>query len=117
MTDAPITISDIAVFAAVASALFAIASQITRALITYLSEKFGTKSSVLTKQSVQCNFDHKELHAMVAAQNTNIAKMLEQNGEQIKALTDINHNAQLRHQIVLAKLERLEDHVRPRVGV
>lgn len=111
MKDSPITLADVLTIVAIASAAFGVISQLAKAGMSYLTAKFS-KGATAAKQSSQCNFDHKEIHSLVLAQNANITKMLEQNGEEIKALTDLNHNAQLRHQIVLAKLERIEDHVR-----
>lgn len=112
MTDSPISLADILTVVAIAGGAFGILSQLVKAAMAYLTAKFSKNGNPIVRQALQCNFDHKELHALVVAQNANITKMLEQNGEQIRALTDINHNAQLRHQIVLAKLERIEDHVR-----
>lgn len=112
MKDSPITLADVITVVALASAAFGVISQLAKAGMSYLTAKFSKSGSPADRQAAQCNFDHKEIHSLVVAQNANITKMLEQNGEQIKALTDINHNAQLRHQIVLAKLERIEDHVR-----
>src|SRR6056297_1232216 len=108
MTDTPITLTDIATFAAIAGAVVSIVGTALKLAIEYLSTRFGGRMTV-AEQSANCRFDHREINALITQQNANIAKMLEQNGEQIKALSDANHAAQLRHQIVLNELERIRD--------
>jgi hypothetical protein len=108
--DTPITLTDIATFAAIAGAIFSVLSALARAGIEYLTAKFGNRMTV-AEQSAQCRFDHGEINALITTQNANISTMLKQNGEQIKALSDGNHAAELRHQILLAKLQRIEDHI------
>jgi hypothetical protein len=110
MTDAPITPADIATFAAIAGTIFSLLHLGLRMLIEFLTAKFGNRMTV-ADQSAQCRFDHAEINALITRQNANIATMLQQNGEQIKALSEGNHAAELRHQIVLAKLQRIEDHI------
>jgi hypothetical protein len=39
--------------------------------------------------------------------------MLEQNGKQIEVLREANHAAELRHQVVLSRLDRITDHLKP----
>jgi len=111
MTETPITIADIATFAAIAGGIFSVLSVLSKAGIEFLTAKFGNKMTV-AEQSAQCRFDHKELGGVLAQQNANITKLyqqnveqMRQNGEQIKALSDANHAAQLRHEIVLNSLK------------
>jgi len=113
MTDTPLTLTDIATFAAIAGAVVSIFGTGLKMLIDYLSRRFGNDMTV-RQQSEQCHFDHDKISGILVSQNANIAKMLEQNGKQIAALSDASHAAELRHQIVLAKLERIEDHIHPR---
>ena len=110
MTDTPITITEIATFAAIGGAIFSVLSVSVKALVDYLTVKFGSGMTV-AEQSAQCRFDHNEINHLITQQNQNISTMLKQNGEQIKALAEGNHAAELRHQIVLAKLQRIEDHI------
>ena len=114
MTDTPITLADVAVFATVAGAVVSITATGLRLLVDYLSSKFGSPKMTVAEQSANCQFDHRQINALITQQNANIAKMLEQNGEQIKALSDANHAAQLRHQIVLNELERIRDSIAQR---
>jgi len=107
MTDSPITLTDLATLAAVAGAVFAG----VRFLVDYLTSKFNQQMTP-AEQSAQCRFDHDKLGSVLAQQNANMSRqndniyeLLKQNGEQIKALADANHAAQLRHQIVLSHLE------------
>jgi len=111
MTEAPITLTDIATFAAIAGAIFSILSVLARVGMEYLTSKFGNRMTV-AEQSERCRFDHSQINALITQQNANIARMLEQNGEQIKALHDESHANQLRHQIILAKLERINEHLK-----
>lgn len=110
MNETPITLADIATFAAIGGAVFSVLSVSVKALVDYLTARFGN-SMTPAEQSAQCRFDHNEINNLITQQNANIATMLKQNGEQIKALAEGNHAAELRHQIVLAKLQRIEDHI------
>jgi hypothetical protein len=115
MTDAPITLSSLATVGALAAAVFGIVFPIFRALIEYLTARFGPMSRAdraAADQNAQCRFDHSNISTLVATQNSNIATMLRHNGEMLEQLKQSNHDAQLRHQILLAKLERIDDHIR-----
>lgn len=107
MTETPITISDLATVAAIAAAVFGLVMQALKLLTDFLTAKLVGKEGSQA-QSAQCRFDHQNLNALVAQQNANIAKMLDQNGKMIDAVSNVSHAAELRHQIVLAKLESLE---------
>ncbi len=113
MTESPLTLADIATFAAIAGAVVSILGTGLKVLVEYLTRRFGSDMTV-RQQSENCRFDHEKLSNILASQNANIAKMLEQNGKQIDALSEASHAAELRHQIVLAKLERIEDHIKPK---
>jgi hypothetical protein len=118
MTETNLTLTDIATFAAIAGAAVSVFGTGLKLLVEYLTAKFGNRMTP-QEQSDQCRIDHDKLGGILTAQNANIARMiemqnkqLEQNGEQIKALSDANHAAQLRHQIVLNELERIKDAVK-----
>lgn len=110
MTDSPITLFDIATFAAIAGSVFSISLGSLKILLDYISAKFGNKMTI-AEQSAQCRFDHRELHGVLTAQNANIAKMLEQNGKQLEALAESNYAANLRHEMVLGHLKEIKTEV------
>lgn len=113
MKDAPISLVDIVAAATVVSVVFGIIVQLLKFGMDFLTAKFSpvTKAERLAQaQSDQCRFDHASIGGLVATQNANIAKMLEQNGKQIEAMKDANHAAELRHQVVLARLEAIATH-------
>jgi hypothetical protein len=109
--NSPITPSDILVLATIASLAFGVVTTITKIIIDLATKKFGPK--VLPEQPYACKYDHERIHTVIMMQNKNMERMLAQNGEQITAIRDASHAAQLRHEIVLAKLSetsrRLDD--------
>lgn len=117
MKELPITMADILLFATVASISFTLVAGVGKWVMGYLTLKFGAKPAetsmeksarIMADQSMQCRFDHEGINKLIVAQNRNIEELLKQNGEQIRALTDANHNAQLRHQIVLSELKEVK---------
>ena len=110
MPNDAITLTNLATFAVIASAAFAIANGLVRFGMSYLQARFGRDASAMTpaEQSAQCQFDHSKINSLMVQQNGNIGELLKQNGEQIKALQSSNHNAELRHQVILARLDKLD---------
>jgi len=115
MTD--MTLTNIGIMVGIASAVFGIVSAGMRALMEYLTARFGSDMTV-AQQSAQCRFDHEtigtqlrqqqsDVTMMIQAQNEHIAHLLEQNGEQLKHLRDSSHNAELRHTITVNKLDMI----------
>lgn len=113
-----LTLTNIAVIAGVASSLFAILSALTRALVEYLTVKISPNKMTVAEQSAQCRFDHdkittklqnqqNDVTVMIQAQNEHIGRLLEQNGEQLKYMRDASHNAELRHQITISRLDAI----------
>lgn len=104
----------LAALAATISAVVVIGGAVVRVLTAIILSKLPSyrRAEMLAgEQAAQCKFDHESLHSILVAQNSTIAKMLEQNGKQIEALRDANHAAELRHQVVLARLDRISDHL------
>jgi len=112
------TVPNIAAIAGVAGSVFAIVSGFVKFLVSYLEAKFSGKMTV-AEQSAQCRFDHEqigstvraqanEVNSMIQNQNEHIARLLDQNGKQLQYMSDASHNAELRHQITMAKLENIE---------
>lgn len=58
-----------------------------------------------TVQSLQCGFQHKEIQGLLISQTEALKEM-------VKALRDSVEDTKLRHQIIVDKLERIQDFVR-----
>ena len=111
MTDA-LTLAQLATVAGIAASIFAVLNVALRWLVEYLSAKFGApgrsaEAAGRQAQSEQCRFDHSNINNVITAQNANIARMLEQNGRLLESMKDASHVSELRHQIVLTKLDRI----------
>ena len=102
-----LTVSNLAALATIFGVIFATITTLVKLLVEFLASKFN--SPIINEQPERCKFDHKEINQLIVQQNANIFRMLEQNGEQIKALNEGNHNAQLRHQIVVSELEKIKE--------
>lgn len=107
MKDLPITPADFLTFALIASIVFTITTGLGKWFLAYLNLKFGAKTSAqnieahtraMAEQSQQCRFDHEGITKLVAAQNANIAKMLEQNGDQLREMAAVRSLAELHHE-------------------
>lgn len=107
--DSPISISDIGVVVAIAASSYAVLNGLVGALISHLQAKIGSKreETVRQSQSEQCRFDHVNISSIIAAQNSNISKMLEQNGEMLLAIREAATAREVQHQIVLAELRAI----------
>ena len=112
MTGENITLADLAILATITAAVFGIISTALKAFIGFLEAKWGQRDMTNAERSAQCTYDHKGIQNLITQQNANITKMLAQNGELIKAMTESNHDAQLRHQIIVSKIERLDECIR-----
>lgn len=109
VSDSPLSISDLALIAGGAAAVFGIVGQLLRFGLDFLTLKFLPARTAESLQSAQCKWDHTNINSLIATQNVNISKMLDQNSLLITALSESNHASALRHEIVLAKLGRVED--------
>ena len=108
--------SDIAAIGALIAAITVIGGAAVRILTAIILTKlpsFKRAETLAGEQAAQCKFDHESLHGIMVAQNNTIEKMLEQNGKQIEVLREANHAAELRHQVVLSRLDRITDHLKP----
>lgn len=125
MQDLPITAGDIFLTLSAAAAAFAIAHGLVKAGMSYLTLKFGKNTPTqqieahtrqMAEQSQQCRFDHEGITRHVAAQNANIAKMLEYLGEQLREMASIRALAERHHDHQMnalqnhkEQLKRIED--------
>jgi hypothetical protein len=107
MTETPITIADIAVVCAIAAAVFGIVIKGIDLLTKYITNITGKADMTRAEQSAQCQFDHASIGSILTQQNANIVRLLEQNGKMLEQMSEANHAAQLRHQIILNHLENL----------
>jgi hypothetical protein len=114
-----LTLTNLSILVSIAGTVFAVMSGLMRFFLEYLTSRFGKAEMTVAEQSAQCRFDHEtigeklrvqgaEMTAQIKAQNEYIATLLRQNGEQLKYMSDASHNAELRHQIIISKLEKLE---------
>lgn len=101
-------LSDIATISGIVAAVTIIVGAVVRVLTAWILSKIPPSKNS-NYQPSECRFDHQSLNQILVTQNANIAKMLEQNGKQIEALRDANHAAELRHQVVLSRLEKITD--------
>lgn len=79
--------------------------------MTFLTAKFAPISKaekLAQEQNDQCHFDHQGINSLIASQNANISRMLEQNSEQIKALTNMASKAELMHQIAISRFDKID---------
>lgn len=120
MKELPITPGDVLMFASIAAVVFTLTAGLGKWFMGYLSLKFGPKTPqsrmedsarMMAEQSQQCRFDHDSINKLIATQQKNIEQLLQQNGEQLRALAEANHNAQLRHQIMLAEFKDVKHDV------
>jgi deferrochelatase/peroxidase EfeB len=117
MTTQALTIADISLFAGIAASTFTVLSLLLKWLSSYLSAKLGIDGAKGVKeleaarriQSDQCRFDLANVASSIQVQNTTIEKLLKQNQFMLEAMKDAAHINELRHQIILAKLDRLDD--------
>jgi uncharacterized membrane protein YcjF (UPF0283 family) len=117
MINEAITLTDLATVASIVSVCAAIAYKLFSIGMEYLQVKLGRPSELaqhsehLRQQSDACKFEHSSISSLLLSQNATIVKTLEQNGKMIDAIKDASHVAELRHQIILAKLDRIGDRV------
>jgi hypothetical protein len=113
MTPDAITITQLATVFGIAASIFAVLNVTLKWLVDYLQTKMGKNLNPIVAtasrqtQSEQCRFDHSNVTNIVTAQNAHISKMLEQNARMIEAMKDASHVSELRHQIILTKLDRI----------
>lgn len=105
-----IDLTTLSLLAGVGGTVFGVVTGIIRFCVDYLESRYGNKMTP-AEQSAKCGFDHERIAELTRNQNEHIAELLHQNGEQIKALRDANHNSELRHQVVVNHLDRIERRV------
>lgn len=66
------------------------------------NQLWARKRGNLPEQSDGCKVDHNNLHGILVQQNAN-------NAELIKALREHIHSEELRHQIIISKLDRINE--------
>ncbi len=73
--------------------------------LIFIGDRLWRKDKSSAEQSLQCGFQHKEIQGLLVTQTESLKEM-------VKALRDSVEDAKLRHQIIVDKLERIQDFVR-----
>jgi hypothetical protein len=102
--------TELAAIGGIVSAVTVVSGALVKVLTVWIVSKMPAARAE-EASGIQCKLEHSQLQSILVSQNASIAKMLEQNGKQIEALREINHSTQLRHEIVLAKLNSIEREV------
>jgi H+/Cl- antiporter ClcA len=118
-TQTGLTLADYAVISSIIGVVGGLCVAVLNFLINFLNTKFKGESKsekIQREQSEACRFDHAGIQGILTQQNVNIIELLKQNSAQIAAFREATHASELRHQIVLQKLERIWDHLPKRKG-
>lgn len=81
-------------------------------LIAILVALSSRKGKDVPEQSLGCQFDHKNINTILISQGANLTALVEQNSKLVTALSSFAHTAELRHQTIVAKLERIDEHLK-----
>jgi hypothetical protein len=108
-----LTTDQFAIIAAIVGGSFAITNSALKLLSDWITSKYvpyrNTQSS---SSSTKCKFENSQINTLVMTQNANIAELLKHNAAMINAMKEGMHAAELRHQIVLTKLEQILENIR-----
>jgi hypothetical protein len=114
-TETGLSIADLALYATIFGALGSLVLGGMSALMRYIKERISGETKAQRDfrqvQSEKCQFDHSTIQSILSQQNANIVELLKQNASQIAAYRETTHASELRHQIVLQRLDRLWDHL------
>jgi hypothetical protein len=112
MGEASVTWGHVAAIVAACAGLATVLSVISTLVSGWIQSKIPTPATkAVEEQSAQCKFDHESIRGLMLQQNANIAALLNQNGEMIKAFTAMSHAAELRHRTILERLRALHTHI------
>jgi hypothetical protein len=102
------TTDQFAIIAAIVGGSFAIANSALKLVSDWITSKYSSPA----KSSSNCKFENSQISTLVMTQNANIAELLKHNAAMISAMKEGMHAAELRHQIVLTKLEQILENIR-----
>jgi hypothetical protein len=105
------TLSDLLPLVAVGGFVVTLGTALGKFAMDYLTAKFGRSNGgaeFAARQAEACRFDHQNIHVLLASQNSNIAELLKQNARTLDAMKDHSHVMELRHQILMSKMEKCE---------
>jgi len=103
-----ITTEQFGIIAAIVGGSFAIANSALKLVSDWITSKYSSPA----KSSSNCKFENSQISTLVMTQNANIAELLKHNAAMISAMKEGMHAAELRHQIVLTKLEQILENIR-----
>lgn len=106
-----ITTEQFGIIAAIVGGSFAIANSALKLVSDWITSKYSSPSKS-SSQSASCKFENSQISTLVMTQNANIAELLKHNAAMISAMKEGMHAAELRHQIVLTKLEQILENIR-----
>lgn len=115
------TFAELVPIVAVGVGVYTVGTGLMRFGMDYLTTKFGKpkEDTSPSKQAEACRFDHTNISALIAsqnasiaAQNVNIAELLKQNARSLDAMKDHSHVMELRHQILIAKMDASDKEAR-----
>jgi hypothetical protein len=118
-TQAGLSLVDISIMVGVAAAIFGIVSQVGRFVTEYIALKVGNTSKakeiraeeIRQTQSESCKFDHSSIRTILAEQNANIVRLLDQHAMQVKAFVELAHAFELKHHTTMNQLQRIWEHL------
>lgn len=105
-----ITTEQFGIIAAIVGGSFAIANSALKLMSDWITSKYSPSKP--SSQSASCKFENSQISTLVMTQNANIAELLKHNAAMISAMKEGMHAAELRHQIVLTKLEQILENIR-----
>jgi hypothetical protein len=85
-----------------------LATALGRFLMDYLTAKFNPPREPKPDQSDGCKSDHGAITQILITGNANVAELLKQNARALDAMNQHSHVMELRHQIMVAKIDAAE---------
>lgn len=107
-----ITTDQFAIVAAIVGGSFAIANSALKLVSDWVTSKYTHQNKNTATSQAKCKFENSQINTLVMTQNSNIAELLKHNAAMISAMKEGMHAAELRHQIVLTKLEQILESIR-----
>ncbi len=72
----------------------------------------STEQKAANRQSLECQFQHKEISSVLIQHTEALKEMVHQQTSLVAALHSTVEDAKLRHQIILGKLEMIQESVK-----